>query len=358
MEPPVESVTVTALSGDVVAVVTPFPNSVAELRTAIAAQSGVPALQQQLIHNEGVLEEEDALSEGMTNLTLIVDERPLATWDIDNNPDCKQISGHEGHVEFTDAATDYVLVLTKAPVHAGRHYFEFVMHRIGDEQWCGVVTDASRAGHSCGEAIYSYRKGSRKPGWFYYCGRRAVFHREEAVTLQDGAGSPAVSDAGKKGNDGCASLHAGEERNAVKLFASVGDGDVIGMLVDIDLGSLIFLCNGEVQGGCKIPQQPMYLSTCLDRMEDHVELRKLPLSQAPPQAIEALNGTLYPLNTVTSFGSDQGSRASSPSLCSSPSTATSPGELYAEVDAPLPDEVPDTDLVSPARVERHWSEHD
>eukprot|EP00403_Amphidinium_massartii_P026402 CAMPEP_0178390230 /NCGR_PEP_ID=MMETSP0689_2-20121128/10538_1 /TAXON_ID=160604 /ORGANISM="Amphidinium massartii, Strain CS-259" /LENGTH=363 /DNA_ID=CAMNT_0020010731 /DNA_START=10 /DNA_END=1101 /DNA_ORIENTATION=+ len=291
-----EGVTVVGLGGDVVVQVFPPPGTVAELKLAIEEANGVPPAQQQLVHGGDLLEPDNELDPHIPLYTLVVDERPLSTWDIANNPDSKQLSGEDGHVHFAQAATDYVLVLTQAPVRAGRHFFEFTMHRIGDEQWCGVVTDSTRAGHGCGEAIYNYRNKDRKPGWFYYCGRRAVFAFLEPLEAEGGEEPGNRDQTWHRGHDGCASLHAGGERNAVKLFRSVNDGDVIGMLLDVDLGALVFLCNGEVQGGCEIPKHvPLYLSTCVDRLDDHVELRKLPLDSVPQPAIEALTSALHPM---------------------------------------------------------------
>merc|ERR1712241_220436 len=129
---------------------------------------------------------------------------------------------------------------------------EFMMHKIGDEQWCGVTATNRRAG----------AHGSLS-GWFYYCGGR---------TDREGA------------------LHEGRERHKArgKHFAHVRDGDVIGMTLDLHRGGVAFSLNGELQGACLVPKAPLYVTTCLDKLEDHVELRKPALDVTPPGAAEAI----------------------------------------------------------------------
>merc|ERR1712039_1035310 len=124
------------------------------------------------------------------------------------------------------------------------------------EQWCGVAAHKERAGY----------RGSLH-GWFYYCGRRS---------------SSRYAPSG--------ALHAGREHHnpGGKSFGHVKDGDTIGMLVDVDQGGVAFSLNGVVQGACRVPKVPLYVTTCLDREEDQVELRKPPLALVPEGAVEVL----------------------------------------------------------------------
>jgi len=219
--------------------------------------------------------------------TLVVDETPLSSWDIQGNPSSDALSGEGGELIFqgVNGSPDYVCVLTQAPMRHGVHFFEFVLHEVNDEQWCGVVTDPTRAGHSCGESIY-YKASEDifKPGWFYYCGRRV--------------------DSGSL-CDGDAALHLGWERNGVKKAARVIKGSVIGLLIDVDEGAVVFMHNGEIQGACEVPKVPLYVSTCPDRPGDRVELRKLSPADAGPAALAALKGPLITAE-VYNGGSDLG----------------------------------------------------
>jgi len=175
----------------------------------------------------------------------VVDESPHFTWDIASNPGSQLLGGSGGTVRYTDDRRyDYVNVLTQEPVREGFHYFEFVMHTVGDEQWCGVTPHQERAGH----------RGESAGGWFYYSGRR------HAAT---------------------GALDAGHERKSVKSLDHVKDGDTIGMLLDLEDGIIAFTLNGTVQGACATAKCPLYLSTSLDAADDKVELRKPPVQDAP-----------------------------------------------------------------------------
>merc|ERR1712032_498502 len=105
---------------------------------------------------------------------------------------------------------------------------------------------------------------------FYYCGRRTHDH---------------------------GALHQGAERNATRRFAHAASGDVIGMLFDADQALVGFTLNGKVQGACVVPKCPLYLTTCLDREGDRVELRKRPLEEAPLAV-----GELVPLSKMSNDG--------------------------------------------------------
>lgn len=128
------------------------------------------------------------------------------------------------------------------------------MHVLGDEQWCGVTHDKTRAGY----------KGSTD-GYFYYSGRRSS---------RQGA------------------LHAPRQRTFQGSFESVSSGDTIGIVIDMHVGVIAFLLNGVVQGACGILRQPLYLTTSPDTANDYIELRKPPLADVPPAAMEALKGVL------------------------------------------------------------------
>eukprot|EP00971_Amphidinium_carterae_P183695 3646445-Amphidinium_carterae.1 len=174
---------------------------------------------------------------------------------------------------------DFVNVLTKEPIRAGRHYFEFVMHFIGDEQACGVVNDPTQAG--------PFHNLRMLRAWTYYCGRmrRAL----NAGNIKDGLGA----------------LHA--KGKAITEFKKLKQsGDVIGMLVDMDRAAVAFSLNGELQGACPIEvDKPLYVITCVDTPKDHVELRKLNLHDAPPSHLQSLEGALLDISTGWSLSSGQ-----------------------------------------------------
>merc|ERR1719195_829528 len=249
------------------------PLTVTVLKTEIEACCGIPALLQQLLQGTQVLSETEVLEPATGVLTLVVDESPLFAWDVAGNPNRDLLQGDASTVRFREEIVDYVNVVTRAPVSQGIHYFEFVMHHVGDEQWCGVCLDRARAGY----------RGSDE-GWFYYSGRR--YSRRGA-------------------------LQAPREKQHVHDFAGVASGDIIGILLDMDHGGLAFLLNGAVQGSCRVPaSRPLYLCTSLDRAGDHVELRKPPLADAPQSATQALRATL----------SDDDGAPADPGLPSSQST--------------------------------------
>merc|ERR1719215_255425 len=108
--------------------------------------------------------------------------------------------------------------------------------------------------------------------WTYYCGRMGT----RSSSIRDGQGA----------------LHA--EGRAVKEFKKLQQsGDVIGMLVDLDKGAIAFELNGQLQGACPIPTgKPLWVLTHVDRPQDHVDLVKLALQDAPQESIQALSGAL------------------------------------------------------------------
>lgn len=182
------------------------------------------------------------------------------TWDVSGNPNRRFLEG-DGHVVrfLAGATSNFVNVMSQIPFKRGVHYFAFVMHQIGDEQWCGLVTadNSYQAG-----ALVS---GRSLNGWSYYCGRRQP----------------------KKPQDQ-ASLHV--NRQVVQDCAQVSSGDTIGLLVDASKRAAAFLRNGEVQGAFSISasRQALYVFTHLDAPGDCVELQYLPPIEAPQSAVDAI----------------------------------------------------------------------
>lgn len=264
---PSATVRVCSLAGALLAELSPAPPDAAALKVELEARVGCPRALQKLIASGGarIYADDDKLEEeeGLLQLMLVVDESPMATWDIEGNPCKAMLEGEGGLVASPRLRHDYCNVLTKEPVRAGRHYFRFVMHEIGDEQWCGLVSRPDQAGpHFSGRSLR---------GWVYYCGRMNVNYS----SIVDGLGA----------------LHA--EGRAVKEFKKLQrQGDVIGMLVDMDVGAVAFDLNGELQGACAVPRQPLWVLTHLDTPRDRVELEKPSLADAPPANLDALTGAL------------------------------------------------------------------
>jgi len=265
--------TVRNMAGTVLAVVEPIPPEVAVLKAAIEQQTGCPpALQRLIAAGRGQPLDNDAeLQPEAVELTMVVDETPMFTWDCAGNPSRHMLEVSGSTVKCPGLRTDYVNVITKEPMRRGVHYYQFLMHNIGDEQWCGVVSDPSQAGSD-----YS---GRRLTAWTYYCGRM----RTRYSSIVDGLGA----------------LHA--QGRAVKQFKKLKpSGDVIGMLVDLDRAAIAFELNGELQGACPIPEAtPLWVLTHVDTPRDHVELVKLPLHEAPQESIQALSGALLKLSKGT-----------------------------------------------------------
>lgn len=257
---------VKALSGSPLTDVSPVPATTALLKQAIEAQLGRPAALQKLVlaGSAKILEDQEALPQESFDVLCLTDETPMWTWDFDGNPDKEQIQVDGAHVTCPDLRSDYVNVVTKEPMRAGRHYFQFVMHHIGDEQWCGVIADPMQAGNG-----YS---GRRMKAWTYYCGRMRTAY---SSSITDGNGA----------------LHA--QGKAVVEFEKMDpSGDVIGMLVDLDIGAVAFDRNGKLQGACPVEKVPLWVVTHVDTRRDEVELRKPSLGDAPPDNLESLAGAL------------------------------------------------------------------
>jgi hypothetical protein len=265
---PVEigTVAVRNLPGDVIASVSPVPENVAQLKGEIEKRIGTPRALQKLVNSEEgcVYNDNDKIGPGSLEVVLLKDETPLWTWDIENNPGKEYLEGEGGTLKTPNMRCDFCNVITREPMRSGVHYFEFVMHYIGDEQACGVVADPTQVGP---------RYGLRSlQAWAYYPGRMGSSWGD----LRDGKGA----------------LHA--EGRAVKEFKKLArEGDIIGMLVDLEQGAIAFALNGELQGACAIPTKtPLWVISHPDTHRDHIELRKPSLEESPPSNLDALKGSL------------------------------------------------------------------
>eukprot|EP00746_Dinoflagellata_sp_MGD_P162501 gnl/MRDRNA2_/MRDRNA2_90090_c0_seq1.p1 gnl/MRDRNA2_/MRDRNA2_90090_c0~~gnl/MRDRNA2_/MRDRNA2_90090_c0_seq1.p1 ORF type:complete len:338 (-),score=73.93 gnl/MRDRNA2_/MRDRNA2_90090_c0_seq1:107-985(-) len=242
-----------------------------EVKAAIEIRHNLPMSLQRLTVPGQEVTDESVLKGQSFEVGLIVDETPLWSWDISGNTCSELLEGQEGSIVYARGRFDYVNVLTQEPLRQGRHFFEVKMHTIGDEQLCGVMQDKSQAGH-----VHGIRN---LLSWSYYCGRR--FERNGSII------------------DGMAALHA--NGYAVTEFNKPVNGDVIGMIVDADRGALAFMLNGKLQGACEVPKCPLYIFTHLDQQGDHVQLMKLPLDEAPQEALDALHGPFLQDSTGQRF---------------------------------------------------------
>jgi hypothetical protein len=256
------------LSGTIVATVSPVPKDVLQLKQEICKRTAIPVALQNLLEMDGAkpYEDIDTLDVKQNHsMLLVTSERPMYTWDIMNN-ECTKHVQLEGTSILTcpQLSTDYCTVLTQEPIRSGVHYFEFVMHVIGDEQWCGVTSDPKMKGPQANPRM-------AKHSWTYYCGRMGY-----GGNLRDGMGA----------------LHA--PGHAVAEFKRLRpQGDIVGMLVDMDTGALAFDLNGELQGACPIDNRsPLYCLTQPDRPGDKIELRKPSLQDDPRANLAALSGAL------------------------------------------------------------------
>lgn len=265
------AVQVKSLSGDILANVSPVPKTTGALKEVLQGLLGQPAALQKLVlcSSTRVLADEEALPQESLEVYCIVDETPLWTWSLEGNPSSEQLQVNGARVTCPDMQYDWIAVLTKEPMRSGRHYIEFAMHRIGDEQWCGVVSDPRQAGSDHG--------GRSIPNaWTYYCGRVG----SSRGSLVDGKGA----------------LHA-NGKAVVQFEKPRPSGDVIGMLVDLEAGAIAFDLNGKLQGACAIPKHtPLWVLTVVDTSRDDVELRKPCLDEAPPENLQSLTGALLDIS--------------------------------------------------------------
>ena len=93
-------------------------------------------------------------------------------------------------------------------------------------------------------------------------------------------------------------LIQGEDK---EKFEKCRCGDIIGMILDVDVGRhsrnagvLVFMLNAAVQGACSVPKKPLFISVLLYG-GDRTKLRRRPLEEAPSEAIQALSGPLIGL---------------------------------------------------------------
>jgi hypothetical protein len=276
----IPAVTVRNLPGTILATVRPVPETVLLLKQEIENTTKMPRALQKLIKfgEAEVYSDTDKLVQEPLDVILIKDETPMFTWDIANNPGKDDLEGDKGVIKCPRMEHDYCNVLTKEPMRSGVHFFQFVMHYIGDEQSCGIVADNRQVG---------YRHGLRDlKAWAYYPGRVRGDVAGTSGDIRDGKGA----------------LHA--KGRAVKEFKSLRrTGDVIGMLVDLEQGAVAFDLNGELQGACAIPtDKPLYVITHLDTEDDHVELLKPSLDDAPPANLEALKSSLIDVTKGVQLG--------------------------------------------------------
>lgn len=267
------SVTVRSLPGEVLALFELGSLTVEQLKNEIEERTSCPPALQRLLLLGSVQPLDDGESlpqQEKLEVALIVDETPLSTWDIKGNS-CKDVLVMDGSkLRCPRLRMDFVNVLTQEPLRSGAHYFQFVMHSIGDEQWCGVVAE-NCAGSGCSGRNLSEDFNGR----LYYCGRM----HSDRHSIVDGHGA----------------LHA-NDRAAASFKTLKPSGDVIGVLVDLGAKAVAFDLNGELQGACAVDGGPLYLVTHLDEPEDCVELRKLPLPEAPEASRAAVAGPLLDLS--------------------------------------------------------------
>ncbi|CAL1148351.1 unnamed protein product [Cladocopium goreaui] len=254
---------VTNLAGAVMAELSPVPKSIQEARAEVERASGIPAALQKLVREGQVLTEDAELPEDGCEIICVKDETPMWTWNTEN-PEAKQIEVDGNVVRCPNLCNDFVNVLTREPIRSGIHYFEFVMHKIGDEQWCGVTMMPELAGRRY--------DGRSLKAWTYYCGRQS--RHEGSIT------------------DGKGALHA-NGKAILEFEKACRPGNVINMLVDGDKRILAFALDGRLQGACQVPgAKPLYVLTHVDTPADHVELRKPMLEDAPQEVLASLTGAL------------------------------------------------------------------
>ncbi|CAE7932967.1 unnamed protein product [Symbiodinium necroappetens] len=185
-------------------------------------------------------------------------ERCRGVWNS-NNPDIRFLRIAGAEITFlSDEFADHCTAVSCQPMHYGQHFYEFIVHHFSDQLRCGVTTDAVQAG-----ALVA---GHNLRGWCYNTGRRSL----KAKTMPAG-----LQVNGK----------------VVQEFSSVDDGDIIGVLVDADRWSIAFLKNRVLEGSCAMSshaREPLYLLLHMDAAGDHVELRHVPLQEAPAEALAAL----------------------------------------------------------------------
>jgi len=274
---PDNKVSILKMDGSVITEVKPVPLTVQDLKARVWDQVGTPVLLQRLIKfgDVDVLEDEEPLEDEMHEFMLVIDETNMWMWDVPD-PRVARIAMcdlvHVSGAHATAAENSPVNLQTKEPVRSGRHYFEFVIHKIGAEQAYGVI----KFKPFCRVDLRDLHS------WSYYSGR---MQRQVGGTIVDGLGA----------------LHA--KGKAVTQFRTLSEsGGIIGMLVDMEMAAIAFSLNGEVQGACAIEvDSPLYVLTHLGTPQDHVELRKPHISSAPQALSEALTGPLLDITAGESL---------------------------------------------------------
>eukprot|EP00438_Fugacium_kawagutii_P009871 Skav210662 [mRNA] locus=scaffold697:46418:49632:+ [translate_table: standard] len=242
------------------------------LAGALLLELQPPFPELQLVREEVLLDDAEFPEDGC-EITCVKDETPMWTWDHARNPDKRQVEGNV--IRSPNLRDDYVNVLTREPIRTGIHYFEFVMHFVGDEQW--LVANRGSVLRWCGVTMSPEMAGSEFSGrslraWTYYCGRR-------------GSSSASIS-------DGRGALHA-NGKAVLEFDKACTPGNVINMLVDADKRIVGFALDGKLQGACQIPgEEPLYVMTHMDTPRDHVELKKPMLEDAPKDVLASLTGAL------------------------------------------------------------------
>mmetsp|Transcript_35980 Transcript_35980/g.84311 ORF Transcript_35980/g.84311 Transcript_35980/m.84311 type:complete len:343 (+) Transcript_35980:102-1130(+) len=273
---PENSVTVFKMSGAMLAQISPVPVNVWRLKKKVEEKTETPLLLQSFVKfgDVAVFDDGQLLEDESLEVILVIDETNMWMWDLENNPCREMLEIEKNHAKCPKIRCDFVNVFTREPIRQGRHYFEFVMHHIEDEQSCGVAADIGQAGNR-----HSLRSLT---AWTYYPGRMG----SRSGSIRDGLGA----------------LHA--QGKAVKEFKKLKpNGDVIGMLVDMEAKAIAFSLNGELQGACPIPvDKPLYVITHLDDRKDYVELRKPNIHEAPPDHLEALSKELLDISKGLRLG--------------------------------------------------------
>jgi len=107
------AVTVKNLGGDTIVEVAPIPPTAADLKQHIWDKVGTPvALQQLLLDGETVAGDEALDQSAPFEMLLLLDDTPLYTWNIDENPDRERITAEGSRGEYTKPQWDYINVIT------------------------------------------------------------------------------------------------------------------------------------------------------------------------------------------------------------------------------------------------------
>eukprot|EP00929_Paragymnodinium_shiwhaense_P074661 TRINITY_DN38219_c0_g1_i1.p1 TRINITY_DN38219_c0_g1~~TRINITY_DN38219_c0_g1_i1.p1 ORF type:complete len:281 (+),score=62.91 TRINITY_DN38219_c0_g1_i1:72-914(+) len=259
-----DSLCVLDLAGQTIAELdSPVPSTLEELLTAVENHTGIDKFYMTLMQ-QGVVLSEDSPLDATEPVMLVVDHKAAFLWDSVRNPDIHQLKIDGADITCPKLRSDYVNVVTQAPLPAGMHYVEFVMHYKGDEQWCGVVPDKALG---WGKKVSGHSGDFH--GCFYYCGR-------------DSNAGALVRNSVR--------LHTwDDETPAGESYACVEADDVLGMLIDMEARRAAFEVNGKLQGDAfDIPSGPLYLLTHVDDPRDRVELRRREVEEVPAAMLEAL----------------------------------------------------------------------